>query len=586
MDLAYVLNNGGGDGTDAVHVVDVSTSADVGTIRLGDSPTRVVASPDRRTAYVLGYGGSVSVIDAGTSRVTHTISTTCAIPDVAAMKPDGSQLWVGCYYGDIVVIDTATATVTKFISTRANVGALTFTADGSTVYASHYLSSEGPTGIDVIDSATGAVTAKIGDENYSEGLVVSPDAATLFVAQRDADSVAVVDTASNTVTSTIPLGGTPNGGILNPDGTAVYYCVNGTSIDVVDLASRSITRALALPCGPDDSLAFAPDPNTLYAVLGRSGGVSVIDVPTGTVTGSVKPSRDGLKNPVAAAAFVRAARVPTVDGVSPYQGSEAGGKVVIYGGPFSGGGGVTAVSFGGVPAAGFTIDSDSQITAYAPPQTFRTVGVTVTNDNGTSAVGPNDTYTYLQAAPAISALTPNSGVSSGGTTVVITGTDFSTTKSVYFGGTAASSFTVDSPTQITAVTRAQTNGTVNVSVTNAIGVSTSVPASQFTFFSPVPVVTAVSPATGPTAGGSTVTITGIRFTGTFRVAFGGVAVPYTLNSDSTITVVAPAWSSMMAPAAGTPGSSQAGGAVDVTVTTDVDTSAISAADQYDYVASA
>ena len=57
MDLAYVLNNGGGDGTDAVHVVDVSTSADVGTIRLGDSPTRVVASPDRRTAYVLGgYG--------------------------------------------------------------------------------------------------------------------------------------------------------------------------------------------------------------------------------------------------------------------------------------------------------------------------------------------------------------------------------------------------------------------------------------------------------------------------------------------------------------------------------------------------
>ncbi|MEZ0108562.1 YVTN family beta-propeller protein [Catenulispora sp. EB89] len=586
MDLAYVLNSG--SGTDGVNVVDVATSTIVGTIRLGDSPRRVVTSPDRRTAYVLGYDGSVSVIDAGTSTVTHTISA-CGEPGAAAMKPDGSQLWVGCGFTGIVVIDTATATVTKTISMRADVSGLTFAADGSTVYASYFVFSTGTPGIEAIDSATGAVTAGIDDENYSLGLVLSPDAATLLVSQQHSDSVAVVDTASSTVAATIPMGGSPDGGVLNPDGTAVYYCVNGTDIEVVDLASRSITRTLALPCGDPTytagSLAFAPDGNTLYAILGRTGGVSVIDVPTGTVTATIQPGV-ALDNPVAAAAFVRAALVPTVTAVSPAQGSEAGGKVVIYGGPFSGGGGVTAVSFGGVPATSFTIDSDSQITAFAPPQTFRTVAVTVTNDNGTSAAGPAGGYTYLQAAPAISALTPNSGVSSGGTTVVITGTDLSITKSVYFGGTAASSFTVDSPTQVTAVTRAQTNGTVNVSVTNAIGVSTSVPSSQFTFFSPVPVVTAVSPATGPTAGGSTVTITGIRFTGTFRVAFGGVAVPYTLKSDSTITVVTPAWSSTMAPAAGTSGSSQPGGVVDVTVTTDVDTSAISAADQYIYVAPA
>lgn len=587
MDLAYVLNSG--SGTTGVRVVDVATSTVVGTIPLNDSPTRVLTSPDRRTAYVLGYDGSVSVIDAGTSTVKHTIFSTCSGPDVATMKPDGSQLWLGCYYTGIVVIDTATATVTKTIPLGTGVSGLSFTPDGSTVYASYYVSSAGRPGIDAIDSATGAVTAKIDDENYSDGLVLSPDATTLLVAQQGSDSVAVVDTASSTVASTIPMGGTPDGGVLNPDGTAVYYCVNGTSIDVVDLASRSITRTLALPCGhptyTDGSLAFAPDGNTLYAVLGSSGGVSVIDVPTGTVTATIK-HWVALDDPVAAAAFVRAALVPTVTAVGPMEGSEAGGEVVIYGGPFSGGGGATVVSFGGVPAAGFTIDSDFRITAFAPPQTFRTVDVTVTNDNGTSAVGFGDGYTYLQAAPAISALTPNSGVSSGGTTVVITGTDMSTAKSVYFGGTAASSFTVDSPTQITAVTRAQTNGTVNVSVTNAIGVSTSVPNSQFTFFSPVPVVTAVSPTTGPTGGGSTVTITGIRFTGTFRVAFGGVAVPYTQNSDSTITAVTPAWSSTMTPAAGTSGSSQPGGTVDVTVTTDVDTSAISTADQYSYVAPA
>ncbi|MFD0635835.1 IPT/TIG domain-containing protein [Catenulispora yoronensis] len=184
-------------------------------------------------------------------------------------------------------------------------------------------------------------------------------------------------------------------------------------------------------------------------------------------------------------AFVRGAIAPTVTAVSPAQGPEAGhGTVVVTGGPFVGGSGATSVTFGGIPALSYTVDSDTQITAVAPPQVFRTVDVTVSNDNGTSAVGPADQYTYLEAPPTIGSLTPSSGVSSGGTTVIIRGTDLSTTQAVYFGGTAAASFTVDSDTQVTAVTRAQTNGTVNVTVTNSAGVNASVPAGQFTFFSP------------------------------------------------------------------------------------------------------
>ena len=527
------------------------------------------------------------MIDAGTSRVTHTISTTCAIPEVAAMKPDGSQLWVGCYYGDIVVIDTATATVTRFISTRANVGALMFAADGSTVYASHYrLLGSGPTGIDVIDSATGAVTAKIGDENYGEGLVVSPDAATLFVAQRDADSVAVVDTASNTVTSTIPLGGTPNGGILNPDGTAVYYCVNGTSIDVVDLASRSITRDAGAPLRPVTTrLAFAPDPNTLYAVLGRSGGVSVIDVPTGTVTGSVKPSSTGSetrwRRPRSSEPRACRRWTASVPHRAPRPAARSRSPAAR-----SSGGGVTAVELRWRPAAART---PSTPTHRSPPSLRRRPSAQSMSRSPTpTAPAPSERPTSTpiwRRRTGRQRLTPTSGVSSGGTTVVITGTDLSTTKAVYFGGTAASSFTVDSDTQVTAVTRAQTNGTVNVSVTNAAGISTSVPGSQFTFFSPVPVVAAVSPAAGSSLGGDPVTITGTRFTGTFRVTFGGIAVPYTLVSDSQITVVTPPWSATMTPA-GPAGSFGSVGPVDVMVTTDVGTSVVSAADQFDYVASA
>jgi YVTN family beta-propeller protein len=592
MNLAYVLDKAG-----YVRVVDVTTSTIIDTIPVGTNPTRIVASPDKRTAYVLNnggysYGNTLSVIDAATGTVTHTIPV-CGGPETEAVSPDGSRLWVACDSSGLTEIDTKTSTVTRTVPSPAVapvvINDLAFAPDGTRLYGGYTHSTAPlPYTIPVLSPVDSSLESTFIAPQYGVGVVVSPDASAIFIGQQSAGSVGVINAATGRVTADIPLGGTPDGGVMNPAGTDIYYCIDGSSIAVVNVASRSVTRTLTAPCGPGtntySSLSVTPDGTTLYADLG-SGGIPVIDIASGTVTATI-PTGAQLTQPTAAVAMVQAALVPAVTAVSPGQGPEAGnGTVTITGGPFIGGGAVTAVSFGGVPAASFTVDSDTQITAVAPAQTFRTVDVTVTNANGTSAVTTADEYTYLEAPPTISGLTPASGVSSGGTTVVITGTDLSTTKDVYFGGTAASSFTVDSDTQVTAVTRAQTNGTVNVSVTNSAGISTPVPGSQFTFFSPVPVVTAVSPAAGSTLGGDTVTITGLRFTGTFRVTFGGIAVPYTLDSDSQIIVVTPPWSSDMTPAA-SGGSAGSPGPVDILVTTDVDTSAVSAADHYDYVAPA
>lgn len=202
------------------------------------------------------------------------------------------------------------------------------------------------------------------------------------------------------------------------------------------------------------------------------------------------------------------------------------------------------------------------------------------------------TFTDAGSLPIVTGLSPSGGVSSGGTVVTITGTDLADTTAVYFGGTAAAAFRVDSDTQVTAVTRAQTNGTIDVTVTNSAGVTSPVTeGDKFTFFSPVPVITSMSPSVGIYFGGTTVTITGIRFTGTFRVSFGGVAASYTLDSPTQITAVAPPVSSSMT-GAGTSTATPARGmtirpnlafAVDVRVSTDVDTSTISSADRYTYV---
>ena len=74
---------------------------------------------------------------------------------------------------------------------------------------------------------------------------------------------------------------------------------------------------------------------------------------------------------------------------------------------------------------------------------------------------------------------------------------------------------------------------------------------------PAPAVTGISPTSGPTAGGATVTITGTSFVGVTGVQFGSTAATYTVNSPTQITATSPA---------GT-------GTADVTVTTPGGTSA-------------
>jgi len=88
------------------------------------------------------------------------------------------------------------------------------------------------------------------------------------------------------------------------------------------------------------------------------------------------------------------------------------------------------------------------------------------------------------APPAITAVAPSSGPTTGGTTVLITGTGFkglSGTSAVSFGGTDAASYTVTSETQITVVTPAHGSGAVHVTVTAAGVPSSNTSADSFTF---------------------------------------------------------------------------------------------------------
>jgi hypothetical protein len=108
--------------------------------------------------------------------------------------------------------------------------------------------------------------------------------------------------------------------------------------------------------------------------------------------------------------------VPSVSGLAP-AGGGSGTSVTISGSGFSG---VTNVNFGGVAAASFTVNSDSEIVAQSPPPNVSgAVDVTVINPDGSSSATSADLFTYSSAC--VSAFNVPTGRS--GCTTVASGTN-------------------------------------------------------------------------------------------------------------------------------------------------------------------
>jgi hypothetical protein len=191
------------------------------------------------------------------------------------------------------------------------------------------------------------------------------------------------------------------------------------------------------------------------------------------------------------------------------------------------------------------------------------------NSLGSSGGSGASFQTATPTAPAISSVAPDAGLEAGWTAVTITGTELGEATGVQFGSVSARYFTVNSPTSITAISP-EGSGSVDVTVTNAVGTSAVGPPDEFTYVPPGhgPSITKLSTKTGPALGGSAVTITGTGFVGVTSVAFGSTgAASFTVTSPTSITAVAP------------PGTT---GPVEVSVTTPDGTSPLTTRDRFTY----
>ena len=288
------------------------------------------------------------------------------------------------------------------------------------------------------------------------------------------------------------------------------------------VTGEHLTGATDVTFGGVSGTGLSEISDTELWVVTPAGSAGPVDVVVTTPYGS---SNAGAFTYVAA---------PVVTLVNPDSGPEAGGTLVtITGESFSY---VNSVTFDGVAGAGWYLISDTSLQVDAPAGTG-TVDVVVTTVGGVSNAG---SFTYVPPVPVVSLVAPTSGPIAGGTTVTITGEHLTGVTSVTFGGLAGTGLSVASDTSLSVTTPAHAAGPVDVVVTSPDGSSDP---GSFTYVAPppVPVVSLVAPTSGPIAGGTTVTITGLHLTGVTSVTFGGLAgTGLSVASDTSLSVTTPA----------------------------------------------
>ena len=390
-----------------------------------------------------------------------------------------------------------------------------------------------------------------------------------------ATSVSVTNSTTLTATTPAYVSGSLTKDVVVNNGVSSATLSNGFTYSASAPTVSSITPNSGTAAGGTsvtvNGTNFAPGTTVTIGGVSATG----ISVSNSTTLAAITPAyvsgslvadvvvNNGTGSATLTGGFTYTVGAPTLVSINPNTGSTAGGSsVTLSGTNFTPG---TTVTIGGVSATGITATNSTTLTATTPTYVSGSFSKDVVVNNGSGTATLTNGYTYSATAPAVTGVSPNSGSPAGGTSVTVTGTNLSSATSVKFG-TAIASITSNTATQIVAVSPAG-SGTVDITVTTVGGTSSTTAADRFSYAIPSPTITSIAPSTGPTGGGTSVTITGANLSGATTVKFGPTAATVSSNTATQIVAVSPAASA---------------GAVDITVTTSSGTSATSAADKYTY----
>jgi len=184
----------------------------------------------------------------------------------------------------VALVSAALILFLIFVSSAAS-AATEQSASSVRTYA--YISNSESNNVSVIDTTTDTVIATVPVGKDPLGVAVSPDGRRVYVANYLDNTVSVIDTATNTVKATLNVGRSPNGVAVNPQGTKVYVTNTWSgNISVIDTATNTVTAAVMVGSMPS-GVAVNPQGTRVYVANCNSNTVSIIDTATNTVIATV-----------------------------------------------------------------------------------------------------------------------------------------------------------------------------------------------------------------------------------------------------------------------------------------------------------
>jgi YVTN family beta-propeller protein len=301
--LLFVENSKSGD----VSVIDAGTLKVTGTIPIGLSPDEIVASPTGDVLYLDRIvrrddgrptgNGELVAIDPATSTILWR-APLHGSPNHIAVSPDGKRVYITIVSGTWVdIVDPAKHAVVDSVDVGTGPHDIEVSHDGKRVYVGLIRGTD----VTVFDAATKAVIRKIPFDQNVRPIALSHDETRLYVQLSHTHAIMVVDPktgkilqrvampvpAGKTLPDTLPID--VNHGLrVTADGK--FLIANGSIVDVATVwAIPSMKLVATIPVGRDPNwIVLSPDGKRCFVSNRRSDDISVIDLATYTEVARIK----------------------------------------------------------------------------------------------------------------------------------------------------------------------------------------------------------------------------------------------------------------------------------------------------------
>ena len=222
--------------------------------------------------------GKIVILDAVSGDILKEI-TLEGIAFNAAFSPDGKEIWTALMMttGKVLVFDANTYTLLNTIIVGQMPAEVSFSNDGKKVYVANGMSNS----VSVIDAATKKVLETPAVGNYPVGTWPGMGGM-MYVDNEKGQSISMMNTTTNMITSTLPLGFIPRMVASNTMMNQMWVSdPNGGKVQMWTNTSTGYMMGGTVTVGSGaSSIAFNKTGTTCYVTNQNDGTVSVVDVAT------------------------------------------------------------------------------------------------------------------------------------------------------------------------------------------------------------------------------------------------------------------------------------------------------------------